>query len=219
MQKKISKDSMATISKCARSKFVKDIRLCIFRHAHVSKHTFESRRVVVTGLGTVTPLGTNTHLSFDKLLKKQNCLKHVLEDMNEEDEKFQEIYSRLPSQVVARVPSEEFNDKKKNCIKNSDLRSMSRAMSMGIVASDDALKDANWNPKDKEQLGRTGVAIGNAMVDLDYIAESHNLLTSSTKGNKVSPYFVPKIFKDQRMFFYLFTEVGMYELDNGLEGL
>ena len=193
MQKKISKVTMATLGKCARSKVLKDIRLSFFRHAHVSKDTFESRRVVVTGLGTVTPLGTNAHLSFEKLLKKQSCLKHVLEDMNEEDGKFKEIYSRLPSQVVARVPSVEFNDKRKNCIKNSDLRSMSRAMSMGIVASDDALQDAKWNPKDKEQLVRTGVVIGNAMVDLDYIAESHNLLTSSTKGNKVSPYFVPKI--------------------------
>ena len=68
-----------------------------------------------------------------------------------------------------------------------------RAMAMGIVASEDALKDANWIPKAPTDLARTGVAIGNAMVDLDYIAESHNLLTGTDKGNKVNPFFVPKI--------------------------
>ena len=185
---------MAALGRIVKSNILKDINVRFFRHVHSSKDTFESKRVVVTGIGTVTPLGTDAHLSFDKLLKKQSCSRHVLEDMNEEDEKFKGIYSRLSSQVVARVPSEEFNDKRKEHIKNSDLRTMSRAMSMGIVASVIALKDADWGPKDPEQLVRTGVVIGNAMVDLDYIAESHNLLTTNIKGNKVSPFFCSQDF-------------------------
>ena len=64
---------------------------------------------------------------------------------------------------------------------------------MGIVASEEALADANWHPSDDISLSRTGVAIGNAMADLDYIAESHDLLMRSERGNKVSPFFVPKI--------------------------
>ena len=184
---------MAAFGKRIKPKLLKDLNLCVFRQLHSRNETFESRRVVVTGVGTVTPLGTNTHLSFDKLLEKQSCSKHVLEDMNEEDEKFKDIYSRLSSQVVARVPNLEFNEKKKDCISNSDLRSMSRAMAMGIIASVEALNDSKWHPQDPKELERTGVVIGNAMVDLDYIAESHNLLTTSSKGNKVSPFFVPKI--------------------------
>ena len=184
---------MAAIKGINKWKNLKHLNLPVFRQIHSKNDTFESRRVVVTGMGAVTPLGTDVHLSFDQLLNKQSCSKHILEDMNEEDQKYKDIYSRLSSQVATRVPAEEFNDKKKSCINSSELRSMSRAMSMGIVASEEALNEANWHPKDPEPLARTGVVIGNAMVDLDYIAESHNLLISSTKGNKVSPFFVPKI--------------------------
>jgi 3-oxoacyl-[acyl-carrier-protein] synthase II len=176
-----------------RIKCFQPVNIHFSRLVHSNIDSYESRRVVVTGLGTVTPLGTNTNLAFENLLKKQSCTKHITEEMNEEDKKFGDIYSRLSSQVAARVPLTEFNEKKKDCIKSSDLRSMSRAMSMGIVASVEALKDSNWNAKDPNLLARTGVAIGNAMVDLDYISESHSLLTGSTKGNKVNPFFVPKI--------------------------
>ena len=166
-------------------KLVRQVNRSISRLSHSDVNSFESRRVVVTGIGTVTPLGTDTNSAFEDLLKKRSCTKHITKEMNEEDEKFGDIYSRLSSQVAARVPLIEFDNKKKDCIKSSDLRSMSRAMSMGIVASVEALKDSNWIPKGDNLLARTGVAIGNAMVDLDYISESHDLLTGNTKGNKV----------------------------------
>ena len=169
------------------------VRKFVFREIHSHVESFESRRVVVTGLGTVTPLGTNTNSAFDRLLKGHSSSKSIAEECNEEDEKFKDIYSRLSSQVACRLPLEEFNEKRKNYINNTDLRAMSRAMSMGIIASDDALNDAKWTPNDQESLNRTGVAIGNAMVDLDYITDSHNLLTGNAKSNKVSPFFVPRI--------------------------
>ena len=46
--------------------------------------------------------------------------------MNEDDEKFGNIYSRLSSRVAARVPLTEFEEKKKDYINGSELRSMSR---------------------------------------------------------------------------------------------
>ena len=184
---------MATLVFRTRSRLSKKMKMNRHRQVHSKVDSFESRRVVITGVGSVTPLGTNTHSAFNALLNGKSCTTNIMEEMNEEDKKFENIYSRLPSQVAARIPLEEFNEKKKEYINASDLRSMSRAMSLGIVASEEALVDANWNPKDSKLLERTGVAIGNAMVDLDYISESHNLLTNNEKGNKVSPFFVPKI--------------------------
>ena len=52
------------------------------------------------------------------------------------------------------------------------------------------LLQANYS-KDIDKM-RTGVCIGNSMVDLDFIAESHNLVTSG-KGKRVTPYFVPRV--------------------------
>lgn len=178
-----------------RKRFLKllPIKLGLSRNLSSNADTFESRRVVVTGLGTVTPLGMNTRLAYESLLNRQSGVKVITDDMNEEDKEFSSVYSRLSSRVAARVPSNEFESKKQNYVNKSDLRSMSRAMAMGIVASEEALKDADWFPNNVAELSRTGLAIGNAMVDLDYIAESHNLLNNTSKGNKVSPFFVPKI--------------------------
>ena len=169
------------------------VRRVLLREIHSHVESFESRRVVVTGLGTVTPLGTDTKSAFDRLLKGHSSSRSITEESNEEDEKFKEIYSRLSSQVACRLSLKEFNEKRNAYINKTDLRTMSRAMSMGIIASDDALKDAKWTPNDDKLLNRTGVAIGNAMVDLDYITDSHNLLTGNAKSNKVSPFFVPRI--------------------------
>ena len=79
------------------------------------------------GLGTITPLGSDTKLAFDNILRKDSAMiKSITEDMNEEDDKFGPIYSRLSSRIAARVPSADFNAKKNNLIESSDLRSMSR---------------------------------------------------------------------------------------------
>ena len=83
------------------------VRKFVFREIHSHVESFASRRVVVTGLGTVTPLGTNTNSAFDRLLKGHSSSKSIAEECNEEDEKFKDIYSRLSSQVACRLPLEE----------------------------------------------------------------------------------------------------------------
>ena len=73
----------------------------------------------------------------------------------------------------------------------SDLRTMCPATAYALIATEEALNDANWKPKDEIDKQDTGVAVGIGMIDLVDVCTTYEALK---KGyNKVSPYFVPRI--------------------------
>lgn len=141
------------------------------------------RRVVVTGLGVVSPLGCGTQHVWTKLLEG-NCGIVKLED---------ERFSKLSSRVAGLVPKgkgEHELDLEKYFSK-SDLRSMAPATAYALIAAKEALSDSNWFPTEESELDNTGVCIGMGMVDLTDISDSADALKKG--GNKVSPYFIPRI--------------------------
>ena len=73
------------------------------------------------------------------------------------------------------------------------LRVMSLAMKFGLMAADEAVEDAGWRGSDlgEEEKARTGVSVGMAIPDLEYIAACDELV-SSGKSKKMGPYFVPR---------------------------
>lgn len=138
------------------------------------------RRVVVTGLGIVSPLGTGTELVWQSLLKG-GC--GILPLQGDE-------YSKLPCRVAGVVPIE--NDSKvKEVLSKSNLRSMAPATCLALVATAEALTDANWCPKTDEDKESTGVALGMGMIDLKDVCDTNDALKQGY--NKVSPFFVPRI--------------------------
>ena len=72
-------------------------------------------------------------------------------------------------------------------------RVMSLAMKFGLMAADEAVEDAGWRGSDlgEDQRARTGVSVGMAIPDLEYIAACDELV-SSGKSKKMGPYFVPR---------------------------
>lgn len=68
---------------------------------------------------------------------------------------------------------------------------MCPATAYALIATEEALNDANWKPKDEIDKQDTGVAVGIGMIDLVDVCTTYEALK---KGyNKVSPYFVPRI--------------------------
>lgn len=68
---------------------------------------------------------------------------------------------------------------------------MCPATAYALIATEEALNNANWKPKDETDKRDTGVAVGIGMIDLIDICATYEALK---KGyNKVSPYFVPRI--------------------------
>ncbi|CAN7989029.1 unnamed protein product, partial [Ixodes hexagonus] len=153
------------------------------RNLHTSPRP--ARRVVVTGLGLVTPLGTGTKPVWENLLQSRSGIVRLGKE-----------YDGIPSKIAGCVPTDVSQNPAafsiEKFVSKSDLRSMTVATAYALAATEEALVDASWEPKTDAECRSTGVAIGNAMTDLDYIVDSG--LQFRDKGyGKMSPYFVPKI--------------------------
>jgi len=144
--------------------------------------TFEMNRVVVTGLGVVSPLGVGARKSWENLIEGNSGASRI------EDPKF----SSIPSKVACYVPETKDGFVVSEKFSKSEQERMSRSMLFGLVAAEEAFKDAKWSPKTESEKMITGVSVGMGMVDLEYIGGCH-LELEAGKGRRISPYFVPRI--------------------------
>lgn len=152
------------------------------------------RRVVVTGLGLVTPLAVGATGSWSALLQGRSG---ALTLQGDRDGHPAATWNALPSRVAALVPrgtdgSSSFD--RDAFDKSSEARIMSLAMKYGLVAAKEALEDSGWDPsaEEVEERNRAGVAVGMSLPDLDYVSQNHSMV-SKGKMNRVGPYFVPRL--------------------------
>ncbi len=148
------------------------------------------RRVVVTGLGLVTPLAWGVEATWKRLLAGESGAGRI--------SAFDA--SGYGCEIACEVPSVDgrgggsaddpaaFDPDK--VVSPKDRRRMDDFILYAIAAADEALKDANWPPEDDEEKLRTGVVIGSGIGGLGPIAET--ALEMAEKGpRRVSPFFIP----------------------------
>ncbi|XP_033220108.1 3-oxoacyl-[acyl-carrier-protein] synthase, mitochondrial [Belonocnema kinseyi] len=141
------------------------------------------RRVVITGIGIISPLGCGVQNAWKALLDGK-CGIVKLEDPD---------YEKLPCKIGALVPKGtqphelDLNSK----FSKSELRTMCPATAYALIAAEEALNDAKWKPVNEDDKRDTGVAVGVGMIDLVDVCSMYETLKKSY--SKVSPYFVPRI--------------------------
>lgn len=141
------------------------------------------RRVVVTGLGLVTPLGTGVEHSWEGILAGRSGAGTIR----------QFDPSRLATTYACEVPRGDGSDGSFNAddwVEPKDQRKIADFILYGIAAADMAVRDARWTPEAEEDRLRTGVMLGSGIGGLGSIADTAVLL-KERGPRRVSPFFIP----------------------------
>lgn len=133
------------------------------------------RRVVVTGLGMVTPLGLTTEETWQALLKGKSGVRTI--DMFDT--------SAIPVTMSASVHG--FNSEL--YLSSKDARKFDLFIQYAIAASEQAVKDSGIDVNDQNRH-RVGVAIGSGIGGLPIIEKSHSIFLTGG-ARKLSPFFIP----------------------------
>ncbi|MCG6885487.1 MAG: beta-ketoacyl-ACP synthase II [Silicimonas sp.] len=141
------------------------------------------RRVVVTGLGMVSPLAAGVEATWSRLLSGQSAAGTIT--------RFDA--SHLATTYACEVPRGDGSDGTFNpddWMEPKEQRKVDEFILYGVAAATEAVKDAGWEPTDTESLERTGVMIGSGIGGLQTIAETAILL-KERGPRRVSPFFIP----------------------------
>jgi 3-oxoacyl-[acyl-carrier-protein] synthase II len=141
------------------------------------------RRVVVTGLGLVTPLGVGVEHVWKRLIASDSGIRAI--------QSFD--VSDLPAKIAGQVPRGETasgNFNADDWIAPKDQKKMDEFIVFALVAAQQAVTDSGWKPTDEESLEQTGVMIGSGIGGLPGISET--TMTLYEKGpRRISPFFIP----------------------------
>ncbi|WP_372572937.1 beta-ketoacyl-ACP synthase II [Ruegeria jejuensis] len=143
------------------------------------------RRVVVTGLGLVTPLASGVEETWSRLLDGQSGAGPIT--------RFDAVASGVTTTYACEVPRGDGSDGSFNpddWLAPKEQRKIEDFILYSIAAADMACHDAGWTPEDEADRLRTGVLIGSGIGGLGSIAETANLI-KERGPRRVSPFFIP----------------------------
>ena len=141
------------------------------------------RRVVVTGLGMVTPLGCGVEPTWTRLLAGASGAGPITSF----------DASDLPARIACNIPRGDGSDGTYNpddWMEPKEQRKVDDFIIFAMAAATQALKDAGWKPESYDDQIRTGVAIGSGIGGLGGIYEA-SLLLKERGPRRLSPFFIP----------------------------
>ncbi len=141
------------------------------------------RRVVVTGMGMVTPLGCGVETTWSRLIKAESGAAKV--------ERFE--VADLACKIACMIPRGDGSNGTYNpdqWMEPKEQRKVDEFIVFAMCAAKQALDDAGWTPKTPDEQNATGVLIGSGIGGIEGIAET--AVTLHEKGpRRVSPFFIP----------------------------
>ncbi len=141
------------------------------------------RRVVITGVGMVSPLACGAEETWGKILAGENAAERI--------ENFQ--VDDIAAQIACQISFGDGTDGTFNpddWMEPKEQRKVDPFIIYGMAATDMALNDADWHPTEDEDCFRTGVLLGSGIGGLQGI-EQTSLLLAERGPRRVSPFFIP----------------------------
>ncbi len=142
------------------------------------------RRIVVTGMGVVSPLGTGTEAAWARLIAGQSGLRRLPADLAPD----------VPAQVAGTVQSKtedtEAGFDLDAAVPGKDQKKMDRFIQFALAAADEAIAQAKWAPETDAEKDRTATIIATGIGGFPAIAEAVRI--TDTRGvRRLSPFTVP----------------------------
>lgn len=145
--------------------------------------SFGHRRVVVTGMGIVSPLGLGIDHVWKRLLASESGINRIRSFDS----------SELPAQVAGEVPEgtkAEGGLTLSEWISIKDQKKMDRFIHLGLIAAEEAVEDSGWKPQTEDECCATGVMIGSGIGGLQTIYDA-SITVHEGKARRLSPFFIP----------------------------
>lgn len=160
------------------------------------------RRVVVTGLGMVTPLGCGVDATWSRLIAGESGAGPITSF----------DASDLPAQIACNIPrgdgsSGTFNPD--DWMEPKEQRKVDDFIVFAMAAATQALRDADWKPESYEDQIATGVAIGSGIGGLGGIYDA-SILLKERGPRRLSPFFIPGRLSN--------LAAGYVSIEHGLKG-
>ena len=160
------------------------------------------RRVVVTGLGMVTPLGCGVEPSWSRILAGESGAGPITTfDVSD-----------LPAQIACNIPRGDGSNGTFNpddWMEPKEQRKVDDFIVFAMAAATQALRDSGWKPESYEDQIATGVAIGSGIGGLGGIYEA-SLLLKERGPRRLSPFFIPGRLSN--------LAAGYVSIEHGLKG-
>lgn len=142
------------------------------------------RRVVVTGLGLVSPLGVGVEPNWTRLLNGQSGIRRLPETL------MSDLAVKIAGMVPDRTEDPEAGFDADYAAPPKEQRKMDRFMLLALAAADEAVAQAGWQPRHPHELERTATVIASGVGGFPAIAEAVRT-TDSRGARRLSPFTVP----------------------------
>jgi 3-oxoacyl-[acyl-carrier-protein] synthase II len=148
------------------------------------------KRVVITGIGAVTPLASSAHATWQKLVNGESGLRKItIFDAAECACKIAGEVKYAKNADGATIAGENLFDLDKY-IEPKEQKKMDRFIHFAVAAAEEAIADSGWKAESEEQKYRTGIMIGSGIGGLPMIEKT--VIAMKEKGvRKISPFFIP----------------------------
>ena len=138
----------------------------------------QNRRVVITGIGLITPIGLNVKDNWVNILNGISGIRKIT--------KFDP--SSFSSRIAGVITHDDTIFVPENYIEPREVNRMDLFIQYGVAAAKEAIEDSGWKAETEIDQERTGVLIGSGIGGLDTIARTSIQLRDT---GKVSPFFIP----------------------------